>query len=152
MRTIELSPGWNTQSLVGAAFAALFAIACGQGESRPEATAAPSAAPAAAPTPQADVAAAAQAEQIFSTRCFTCHGPNGAGDGPGSAALDPKPRNFTDPAWQASVDDEHIAKIIQFGGVAVGKSPAMPGNPDLMSKPQVVQALVAHVRSLAGHE
>jgi mono/diheme cytochrome c family protein len=82
-------------------------------------------------------------------RCVTCHGPKGEGNGPGSAALDPKPRNFTDPAWQASVTDEHIAKIVQFGGAAVGKSPAMPGNPDLMSKPEVLQALVAHVRGLA---
>jgi mono/diheme cytochrome c family protein len=90
-----------------------------------------------------------EAQKIFSTRCFTCHGAGGTGDGPGSAALTPKPRNFTDATWQASVTDDHIAKIIQFGGAAVGKSPAMPGNPDLMSKPEVVQALVAKIRSLS---
>lgn len=133
------------------ALAALFALACGRSESQPGNAAGPAPAAAAAPQ-QASADVTAQAEQIFSTRCFTCHGPKGAGDGPGSAALDPKPRNFTDGTWQASVDDEHIAKIIQFGGAAVGKSPAMPGNPDLMSKPEVVQALVAHVRSLAEHE
>lgn len=38
---------------------------------------------------------------------------------------------------------------MKFGGAAVGRSPSMPGNPDLMSKPEVVAALVAHVRSLA---
>jgi mono/diheme cytochrome c family protein len=93
--------------------------------------------------------AESEAEKIFSTRCFTCHGAAGEGNGPGSAALVPKPRNFTETAWQASVTDDHIAKIIQYGGAAVGKSPTMPGNPDLMSKPEVVQALVAHIRSLA---
>jgi hypothetical protein len=31
----------------------------------------------------------------------------------------------------------------------VGKSPAMPANPDLMAKPEVVAALRAHVRGLA---
>jgi mono/diheme cytochrome c family protein len=93
-------------------------------------------------------AAAAEARQIFATRCTTCHGPEGMGDGPGSAGLDPKPRTFHDADWQASVTDDHIAKIIQYGGAAVGKSPTMPGNPDLISKPQVVAALVAHVRSL----
>jgi mono/diheme cytochrome c family protein len=100
---------------------------------------------------QGGMAAEAQeeAQKIFSTRCFTCHGPKGEGNGPGSAALTPKPRNFTDAVWQASVTDDHIAKIIQYGGAAVGKSPSMPGNPDLMSKPQVVAALVAHVRSLS---
>jgi mono/diheme cytochrome c family protein len=99
----------------------------------------------------APVAAGAkgEAEKIFAGRCFTCHGMKGEGDGPGSAALMPKPRNFTDAAWQASVTDDHLAKIIQYGGAAVGKSPTMPGNPDLMSKPEVVQALVAHIRSLS---
>jgi mono/diheme cytochrome c family protein len=79
----------------------------------------------------------------------TCHGPNGAGDGPASAGLVPPPRNFQDAAWQKSVTDEHIEKIVQYGGAAVNKSPAMPANPDLMSKPAVVAALRAHVRALA---
>ena len=58
-------------------------------------------------------------------------------------------RNFRDPAWQQSVTDQHIEQIVQYGGAAVGKSPAMPANPDLMSKPEVVAALRAHVRSLS---
>jgi mono/diheme cytochrome c family protein len=130
------------------------ALACGERESGPTAPAAPSAPPAATttappPAPAADPAAAvAEAEQIFATRCTTCHGSAGAGDGPGSAALDPKPRNFQDAAWQDSVTDEHIEKIVMYGGAAVGRSPTMPGNPDLMSKPDVVRALVAHVRGL----
>ena len=90
-----------------------------------------------------------EAEEIFSTRCMTCHGATGKGDGPASAGLTPKPRNFQDAAWQQSVSDEHIEKIIQYGGAAVGKSPAMPPNPDLSSKPQVVAGLRRHVRSLA---
>jgi hypothetical protein len=47
------------------------------------------------------------------------------------------------------VSDEHIEKIVMYGGAAVGRSPTMPGNPDLMAKPEVVRALVAHVRGLA---
>ncbi len=105
---------------------------------------APTAAPAAAPT----VAVGDEAKKIFETRCYTCHGMTGQGDGPGSAGLNPKPRNFTDPAWQASVTDDHINKIILYGGAAVGRSPMMPGNPDLIAKPAVVAALVQHVRSL----
>ncbi len=121
--------------------------------------------PAAAPTPTAESrtdsaapsasqvvaggGARAEADKIFVGRCVTCHGPKGEGNGPGSAALVPKPRNFTEPTWQASVTDDHITKIIQYGGAAVGKSPTMPGNPDLMSKPEVVQALVAHIRELS---
>lgn len=129
------------------------ALACGEGSSTaPQAGTAPAAqAPAkAAAAPAVDTAAArAEAQQIFETRCFTCHGSAGAGDGPASAGLTPQPRNFQDPAWQQSVSDEHIRQIIMYGGAAVGKSPAMPPNPDLMSKPAVVDALRAHVRELA---
>lgn len=130
------------------------ALACGEAEtqaSTPQTASAPEAPPPAAAEPAAAPGGAplAEAEQIFAMRCTTCHGPQGAGDGPGSAALDPKPRNFQDPSWQASVTDEHLEKIVMYGGAAVGKSPTMPGNPDLMAKPEVVAALVAHVRGLA---
>jgi hypothetical protein len=52
--------------------------------------------------------------------------------------------------WQKSVTDEHLAKIILEGGAAVGLSPLMPPNPDLADKPQVVDALVAVIRSFGG--
>jgi hypothetical protein len=71
------------------------------------------------------------------------------GDGPGSAALDPKPRDFTSADWQASVTDDHLKKIIVYGGAAVGKAATMPPNPDLEAKPEVVAELVKHVRGLA---
>lgn len=100
-----------------------------------------------ATTSRADAEAAKkEAQEIFATRCTPCHGPKGAGDGPGSAGLTPPPRNFTDAAWQKSVTDQHIENIIKFGGIAVGKSPAMPSNPDLMAKPEVVSALREVVR------
>jgi len=35
-----------------------------------------------------------QAAQIFDERCSACHGTEGRGDGPGAAALKPKPINF----------------------------------------------------------
>jgi mono/diheme cytochrome c family protein len=117
----------------------------------PEAAApeAPEAPPAAAPAGAPGDAAVAEAKQIFATRCMTCHGAQGAGDGPAAAALNPRPRNFQEAAWQQSVTDAHLEKIILYGGAAVGMSPAMPGNPDLTDKAEVVRALVAHVRGLA---
>jgi mono/diheme cytochrome c family protein len=107
--------------------------------------------PAPAPAPAAEPASdpVAEASEIFEGRCTVCHGESGQGDGPGSAALDPKPRDFTSDEWQASVTDEHIQKIIVYGGSAVGKAPTMPANPDLDAKPEVVAELVKHVRSLA---
>lgn len=95
-----------------------------------------------------DPAAQAEAAKIFMQRCSTCHGNSGAGDGPGAADLNPKPRNLQDGAWQTSVDDAYIEKIIKLGGAAVGKSAAMPPNPDLASNEPVIKALRAKVRSL----
>jgi len=82
----------------------------------------------------------------FKMRCVPCHGESGHGDGPGAAALNPKPRNYTDPTWQKSVKDEDIRKTILYGGAAVGKSAAMPASPDLDGKPEL-DGLVAVVRS-----
>ncbi len=86
------------------------------------------------------------AKDAYETRCATCHGATGKGDGAGAAALNPKPRNYTDKAWQKSVTDEQIKKTIVMGGAAVGKSPIMPASPDLDSKPEQVDALVKLIR------
>ena len=97
-----------------------------------------------------DIPAAAvkEADQVWTTRCSLCHGAGGKGDGPASAPLNPKPRDMTDKAWQSSVDDKHIELVIVKGGTAVKLSPMMAANPDLESKPDVVKALRAKVRSL----
>lgn len=89
-----------------------------------------------------------EADSIFTTRCATCHGAQGRGDGPAAAGLNPKPRDLQSPAWQSSVTDQHIRTITIGGGPAVGKSAGMPPNPDLQGKPEVVSALVARVRAL----
>jgi mono/diheme cytochrome c family protein len=105
----------------------------------------------AAPEPAVDWQAAGgppeQAKALFAARCALCHGPTGAGDGVASAGLTPKPRNYHDTAWQASVTDEALRTVIKEGGAAVGKSAVMPPNPDLVDKPDVVDELVKLVRA-----
>lgn len=93
-------------------------------------------------------AAVTEADQVWTTRCSLCHGAGGKGDGPAAGPLNPKPRDMTDKKWQASVDDKHIELVIVKGGTAVNLSPMMAANPDLESKPDVVKALRAKVRSL----
>ena len=143
------------RSIVGSLCAvALSAAACSKQEPASEKTTAPAAlaAPAAAPSAAPAAAAGAnlgEAQRMFNTRCAVCHGTGGKGDGPGSAALNPKPRNYTDLEWQKSVTDEQIRNTILMGGAAVGKSPNMPASPDLQSKPQVLDGLVQVVRSFA---
>ena len=120
----------------------VFAAACGGPDSsKPKRTTPPKVA--------ADPSTA-EAKALYESLCFTCHGLTGRGDGPGAAVLDPKPRTFTDAAWQDSVTDEHIHKTIVFGGAAVGKSPMMPAQPQLKGKTEVLAALTKIVRGFRG--
>ncbi|MBK9388292.1 MAG: c-type cytochrome [Planctomycetes bacterium] len=91
-----------------------------------------------------------RARNQYDTVCLTCHGAGGKGDGPGAAALDPKPRTFTDVEWQKSVTDESITKAIVYGGAAVGKSANMPAHPLLKDQPQVLVELVKIIRAFNG--
>jgi hypothetical protein len=93
-----------------------------------------------------DPAAVKEAEQIYTSVCATCHGATGMGDGPTGKVITPKPANFQDKAFQKSRTDEQLSKVILQGGMSVGKSPLMPGQPQLKDKPEVLKAVIAKVR------
>ena len=93
------------------------------------------------------ISAPDEAKQIASSRCATCHGASGKGDGPNSATLDPKPRDFTSKDWQKTMSDAQLRSVILRGGPALGKSVLMPANPDLESTPAGVDELVKIVRA-----
>jgi mono/diheme cytochrome c family protein len=88
-------------------------------------------------------------QKLFQTRCFVCHGRGGKGDGPSATGLAEKPQDLTDPTWQRATSDDRIRTVIQGGGIAIGKTSAMPPNPDLTQ--EQLQGLVSFVRSLAAH-
>ena len=116
--------------------ASIVLVGCADKKSGPPSQETPSSSP-----------AAQEARNTFNTLCSTCHGQSGTGDGPGAVSLSPKPRNYTDKAWQASVTDDQIRRIILEGGAAVGKSAMMPASPQFKDKPLVVDELVKIVRS-----
>lgn len=120
-------------TLLFAATTALLALSCGGSGASAEPLA----------------AVKAKGEELFKARCETCHGATGVGDGPGAVALDPKPRNYTDPAWQASVSDARLKEIIAKGGIGVGLSPAMPAQVDLANDRDALAGLVWKIRSFA---
>lgn len=91
----------------------------------------------------------AQAQELWRTRCATCHGPAGRGDGPTGRGLDPRPRNFQDAVWQAQADDARLRRVIVEGGAALGLSAEMAANADLEGRPALVGALVELVRGFA---
>jgi hypothetical protein len=154
--------------------AALVAGGCDKGKEQAGATSAPAttAAPAATSAPAATTAAAAatsaapsasasapasasavaeapipeESTKIYGERCALCHGKDGKGNPPTAAGMKPAPRNFTDAAWQGQAKDDDIKLVILKGGTAVKKSASMPPNPDLESKPDVVDGLRRIVR------
>jgi mono/diheme cytochrome c family protein len=127
--------------------------ACGKNSTPPPpSSGSPNAQPESGPShPRPTRGQPSQAGQLFATFCATCHGSDGTGKGPAAEALNPKPRNYTDPAWQASVTDEQLKEIILKGGQGVGKSPAMPGQPQLQDQPEVLEELVQIIRRFGKH-
>jgi len=98
------------------------------------------------PAPQAAVATNANPVAAkFESLCSSCHGADGKADGAAAAAMNPKPRNFHDKAWQAKVDDNHIAKVIKEGGAANGLSGTMPPWGAVLSEDEV-KGLVQMIR------
>ena len=124
-------------------------LACSKAKDTPpdEGGTAPAPSAASGAAPAGDNKSAFEARRMFSTICATCHGSGGHGDGPASQALNPKPRNYTDKAWQASVTDDDIKKIILLGGQAVGKSAVMPAQPQLQNQPEVLNEIVKLIRA-----
>jgi len=83
---------------------------------------------------------------LFMSACVQCHGPEGHGDGPAAASLDPKPRNLTDTTRMATVSDRFKYELISRGGIAVNKSPQMPAFP---LNPQDINNIIAYVDTLS---
>ncbi|MEO7732455.1 MAG: cytochrome c [Kofleriaceae bacterium] len=132
-------------------FAVVLLSACGKNSEPPPPTSgSPNARPESGPSRSHPGAMAGgggtQAERMFATVCITCHGSDGTGRGPAADSLNPKPRDYTDAAWQASTTDDQLKQIILKGGVGVGKSPMMPGQPQLADQPEVLDGLVQIIR------
>lgn len=90
---------------------------------------------------------AGKGKAVFAQYCGSCHGPAGKGDGPGAAALNPKPKDLTTPGFVKGVKDAYLRDLITKGGPAVGKSPLMPPMGSAL-KPDDVNNIIAFIRSI----
>jgi mono/diheme cytochrome c family protein len=90
----------------------------------------------------------AKGKEIYTQRCVTCHGAEGAGDGPVALSLPPemKPRNLQNGDFKVTKDDVKMKDVIQKGGAAHGLNPLMPPHSDITGAN--LDALVAFVKSL----
>lgn len=96
---------------------------------------------------QRDAAGAAPPES-FVTRCTTCHGPRGHGDGVAASGLNPRPPDFRDARWQKQASDDELRDVVLHGGLARGRSALMPANPGL--SPLELDAIVRFIRAEGG--
>ena len=136
-------------SLVALVAAVAISYGCG-GKSETEApapaptTSTPTPAPdttPSAPATGSNVPAAELGPRVFAARCALCHGADGRGDGIGSKALNPKPRNFHDQAYMSTRTDAQLLEVIHNG------KGAMPKWGAILSEPEMT-AVLAYVREL----
>jgi mono/diheme cytochrome c family protein len=136
--------------LVTLALASAIVAGCGGGaktETPPPAaeqppTPAPPSDGASAGAPAAAVSMEA-GQKSFAAKCVLCHGPAGHGDGPGSAALNPKPRNLSDKTYMSTRTDDQLAEVIRDG------KGAMPAWGKAGMTEDEIRSLILYIRTLA---
>lgn len=96
---------------------ALILGACGGGADA-VATLAPVPADYAGKTNPLGADAATAGAEVFKTNCESCHGPQGHGDGPAGAALDPAPKNLA--VLQATATDDYLYWRVNTGKEGTG--------------------------------
>ena len=87
----------------------------------------------------------ARGHRVFLTRCATCHGPQGRGDGQNAYNLDPRPPDF-----QQSLSahrPSYWRQIVEGGSAAVGRSPLCPPWGRALSA-RDIDALIAYLAAL----
>jgi mono/diheme cytochrome c family protein len=87
-----------------------------------------------------------QGKAIFTANCQMCHGPEGKGDGPAAAGLNPKPANFSDPARVKEFSEPRQVRVVTNGGASEKLSPLMPSFSEALSEQQV-RDVIAFIRA-----
>jgi mono/diheme cytochrome c family protein len=85
-------------------------------------------------------------QHVYQHYCMTCHGETGAGDGFNAFNLDPRPRDFSDPAFLKKSDAD-VREAIRRGGAGVGLSPLMPPWGRTLNDRQI-EDLILYLKSL----
>lgn len=91
--------------------------------------------------------AATAGKAVFDSKCATCHGESGKGDGPGGAALNPRPGDMT--KLGAKSDGYIFWRISEGGTVDPFKTQGslMPAWKNILSEKEIWQ-VVTYVRTL----
>lgn len=120
---------------------------CGGGGNQGGDTSNETSTPAPTPAPVESAAGGAPAgevslalgQKVVKERCELCHGASGKGDGPGGAALNPKPRNWTDHTLMGAKTNEDLYQVIYNGK---GSMPAW-GKTGILNETEIRSAILA---------
>ena len=135
--------------IAGAVGMAGLVVGCGGGNQGGESSTSSSTSETTTPAPTPDTSAApaggatgevslAVGQKIVTERCVLCHGTSGKGDGPGGAALNPKPRNWTDHSYMGTKSDDDLFTVIHDGK---GSMPAW-GKTGILSDSEIRSAIL----------
>lgn len=91
--------------------------------------------------------AAEQAEDVYKTYCWQCHGMQGNGMGINIPDMSVQPRDHTDRKEMSARSDDELFKAIKEGGRSVDKSLLMPAWGDVLSDTEI-KDLVRYLRVL----
>lgn len=131
---------WMATALVASAVWIGTLAGCGNKGEDVEVTTETTPAPAPADTgaaPAGEVSLAV-GEKVVAERCVLCHGESGKGDGPGGAALNPKPRDWTDHAYMSAQTDDQLYTVIHDGK---GSMPAW-GKTGILTEAEIRSAIL----------
>ena len=80
-------------------------------------------------------------KDIYTTNCMSCHGEKGDADTPVAAALDPKPKNFSEPSFLNQSDGAIYWKVTTGRGLMVSFK-------EVLSEEEIWSTIV-YIKSLA---
>ena len=85
-------------------------------------------------------------KENYLTRCASCHGAEGRGDGPSTSWLRTKPTDFRNCDDMKKLSDDTIFTAIKYGTGAIDLPADMPGFFNRLSDREI-NSLVSYVRS-----
>lgn len=96
------------------------------------------------PHPDPNEEVLASGEQLYLNYCASCHGNEGAGDGPAAAALNPAPADLAETGDQAS--PQYMYWRISEGGAFAPFNSSMPAFDGVLNEDQI-WAVVAYIQA-----
>jgi len=86
--------------------------------------------------------------EIYDVNCATCHGPEGKGDGPAAAGLDPQPASLADAHMMEEMNDGALYWRVSEGGMMDPFNSVMPAWKETLSDDEIWQ-VITYIREFA---